>query len=146
MATRQKNTGTDAATDETATPAETDAVDTKADTTAADTQAATDAPSSTLAEPAAAGMTSEADAPAATAEEDRTGKVPIKLANPIDNPEHQRRLRLTVKEGGYQVHDVIWVTPDDASALITAGLAQVDPEDKAAVSAALRGEHDGMTA
>lgn len=83
---------------------------------------------------------SEADAPAAVQDEDHTGKVPIKLANPIDQDEHMRRLRLPVKEGGYNVHEVVWVTPDDARALITAGLAQVDPEDKAAVRAALRGE------
>lgn len=148
MATK-RTTSTDTGTGEASTAAETEAVDTTA-TDATDTTDTGVAERSTLAAPAAEGLMSEADAPAqsvdAQAEEDRTGKVPVKLANPIDNPEHMRRLRLDVKDGGYNVHDVVWVTPDDANALITAGLAQCDPEDKQAVLSVLRGEHEGMRA
>jgi hypothetical protein len=147
MATRKN---TDTAADATATEAQTEAVDaTAVDATNVDASDDVDA-RSTLVAPSAEGLMTEADAPAQSAdieqEEDRTGKVPIKLANPIENPEHQRRLRLTEKPGGYNVHDVVWVTPDDARALITAGLAQVDPEDRTAVLAAIRGKHDGMRA
>lgn len=67
------------------------------------------------------------------------GRVAIKLAHPISNEEHMRRLRLDVKPGGYKVNDEVYVTRDDARALINAGLAQVDPEDHEAVRAAIRG-------
>lgn len=146
MATRKN---TDTAADATATEAPTEAVDATA-VDATNVEASDADARSTLVEPSAEGLMTEADAPAQSADteqdEDRTGKVPIKLANPIENPEHQRRLRLKEKDGGYNVHDVVWVTPDDARALITAGLAQVDPEDRTAVLAAIRGKHDGMRA
>jgi hypothetical protein len=117
----------------TAAATEAEAVTTKAD---ADLTRTTAAPAETEA------PMSAADAPAVSAADDpqNAGKVPIKLANPIDNPEHMRRLRLVVKEGGYNVHDVVYLTPDDARAVITAGLAQVDPEDKKAVRAAITGQ------
>lgn len=63
--------------------------------------------------------------------------VSIKLAHPLDKEDDLRRLGLEPKEGGYKPHDEIRVTRDNARMLISAGYAQVDPEDKAAVAAAL---------
>jgi hypothetical protein len=106
------------------------------------TKADADLTRTTASAPDAEAPMSEADAPAVSAADDpaNKNKVPITLAHPITNEEHQRRLRLDVKPGGYQVHDVIWLTRDDARAVIKSGLAQVDPENKDAVRAALHGE------
>lgn len=117
------------------TPSTTDAADTTT------SKAEADALRTTTAAAEAEAPMSAADAPAASADDPANkGKVPITLAHPIENEEHMRRLRLDVKEGGYGVHDVVYLTPDDARALINAGLAQVDPEDPTAVRAALTGK------
>lgn len=64
--------------------------------------------------------------------------VTIKLANPIDKISDIQRLGLDeTRLGGYNVHDEITVSLDNARTLITAGYAQVDPEDQKAVDAAL---------
>lgn len=76
----------------------------------------------------------------------RKGRVPIKLSHPISGIENYRRLRLDSDPDrpepdlGYPVSATIWVVPDDARAVIMSGYAQVDPEDHAAVRAAVRGE------
>jgi hypothetical protein len=81
--------------------------------------------------------------PAAADDEDRKGKVAVKLAHPLDKVEDLRRLRLDdEKEGGYRVGDEVWLSPDDARTLITAGYAQTDPENKAAVEAVLAPKTD----
>lgn len=74
----------------------------------------------------------------------RKGRVPIVLAHPLDGIDNFRRLRLDTDpdqpENGYTVGSTVWLVPDDARAVINAGYAQVDPEDKDAVRAAVRGE------
>jgi hypothetical protein len=112
-------------------PAETPVEDTKA-ADAPVAEVATEAPAVQV-EPAA-----DDAAPAGGPSEVDPNKVKIKLANPLDRAEDLRRLGLDEnKVGGYKVHDEILVTRDLARTLITAGYAQVDPEDATAVAAAL---------
>jgi hypothetical protein len=109
-------------------------------TEAASAPAAADAPAvkDVAVEPAAdstaPGVAADPEAPA---EERDPRKVKVVLAHPIDKPDDLRRLGLAEKEGGYKPHDEIWVFRSLAQMLITAGYAQVDPEDKKAVEAAL---------
>jgi hypothetical protein len=76
----------------------------------------------------------------AAPEQDRTGRVKIVLAHPLDRERDITRLRLDQKDGGYKVGEDVWVLPADAKTLIAAGYAQVDPEDNAAVAAVLAGK------
>lgn len=139
-------------TSTTAVPAETEAPmdgDTSApaplDTPADSAPIAAAAPT-----PAAAAAPAPAAAPgeALTVEqtEFRKGRVAIKLSHPISGIENYRRLRLDSDPDrpdvdlGYSVGATIWVVPDDARAVIMSGYAQVDPENQAAVRAAVRGE------
>lgn len=76
--------------------------------------------------------------PRGEAEAADAGKVTIRLANPIDNKQDLQRLGLdATREGGYKVHDEVTLHPDLARVLISAGYAQVDPEDTKAVAEAL---------
>jgi hypothetical protein len=75
------------------------------------------------------------DAPRAA---DPGDTVTVTLAHPLSNIEHLRRLGLdTDKENGYEAGEDITVRREDARSLITAGYAQVDPEDTDAVNRAL---------
>lgn len=108
--------------------------------------ASLDAPVDVPAAEAPAVPAAEEEAPA-TAEQAKfqRGRVPITLAHPISRIENYRRLRLDSDPDrpdpavGYPVGAVVWLVPEDAHAVIKAGYAQVDPEDKAAVRAAVRG-------
>lgn len=64
------------------------------------------------------------------------GKVRIKLAHPLPKRD---LIRFGIDQETSQVGDVVEVTLNDAISLINAGMVQVDPEDKIAVTAALRG-------
>ena len=74
----------------------------------------------------------------------REGRVPIVLAHPVSGIESYRRLRLDSdpdrpdEKIGYPVGATVFLTQEDARAVIMSGYAQIDPEDKAAVRAALR--------
>lgn len=72
--------------------------------------------------------------------QDRAGRVKVVLAHPLDQPNDLTRLRLDQKDGGYKVGEEVWVLRDDARTLITAGYAQVDPENNEAVAAVLDGK------
>ena len=67
------------------------------------------------------------------------GKVQIALAHPITQPHHKRALGLDVDKK-YRQGDVVEVTVPAATSLIAAGAAQVDPENREQVKAALSGE------
>lgn len=103
----------------------------------ADAPATADAPAVEAPAPVNVEPTVATPAAVEVAVEEDPNLVPIKLAHPLDKEDDLRRLGLEPKEGGYKPHDEIRVTRDNARILISAGYAQVDPEDKAAVAAAL---------
>ena len=65
------------------------------------------------------------------------GRINIKLAHPLPKRD-LIRFGLPADEPS-KVGDVVSVRPNDAISLINAGMAQVDPEDRLAVTTALRG-------
>lgn len=70
----------------------------------------------------------------------KDGKVGVKLAHPL--PERDL-LTLGLKVGTpHNVGDVVEVSKNHAITLIGAGMAQVDPENHAAVTAALTGDRE----
>ena len=70
------------------------------------------------------------------------GKVRVKLAHPLPKRD---LIRFGIdQDEPSQVGDVVEVTLNDAISLINAGMVQVDPEDKIAVTAALRGTDEAL--
>lgn len=69
--------------------------------------------------------------------DETAGKVLITLAHPLTAEQAQR---LALPAEPCKVGDEVWLWPATARAVIGAGYAQIDPEDKAAVAKALTPE------
>lgn len=133
MTTSNKRSGAASAASEPTLDTAEDVQDTTVETPAPVEAPVADTPPA--AEPPAATQVGE-EAPAPVAPP-ASNLVKVKLAHPLDKEADLLHLGLKPKEGGYKVHDEVEVTKAAARTMISAGYAQVDPENKEAVNAVL---------